>query len=69
MLAKSFILALSAIHLITMVIAYLVGLTKTKVMLNSLIHSVPYVRPGAIAKWLASTPNLWTRVQSLVLPC
>ena len=37
----SFILATSAIHLITMVPACLFGLTKAKVVLDSLIH--PYI--------------------------
>ena len=41
MLDKSFILATSAIHLIAMVPACLLGLIQAKVMLNSLIH--PYI--------------------------
>ena len=41
---RSFILATSAIHLITMVPACLLGLTKAKVMLSSLIHPSIYPR-------------------------
>ena len=38
MLDRSFVLATSAIHIITMVPACLSGLTEAKVTLNSLIH-------------------------------
>ena len=41
MLDGSFILATSVIHLITVVPACLLGFTKAKVMLNSLIHYPP----------------------------
>ena len=37
---------------------------------NCFISLFVFLRPGAVAEWLASSaPNLWTRVQSPVPPC